>query len=219
MTKEHLAEYKKEGWVHIKNVIPSNLMDVVHKASQPLKEISLQNLWTPAPYGNKLHWLGMSCSASYDNTLWQCYKSSINRKIATTLLETEKIYLYNDQVVLKLSKENFNFKEHYDNQFTNNKDNKIHTINLSWILDDFTEENGTLSIKAKLYIPIKGILLQLEETQCTLQKITLVINADCYMLVYSQQINQLYLKIFTRKNGYVQSLNNARKVCNYTRWN
>lgn len=159
MTKEHLAKYKKEGWVHIKNVIPSNLMDVVHKASQPLKEISLQNLWTPAPYGNKLHWLGMSCSASYDNTLWQCYKSNINRKIATTLLETEKIYLYNDQVVLKLSKENFNFKEHYDNQFTNNKDNKIHTINLSWILDDFTEENGTLSIKGKAIYPNKGDII------------------------------------------------------------
>jgi len=154
-----VLHYKEHGWVHIMNVIPHDLMSIVHQSSVRLKQIALENELTPAPYGTRIHWKGLGCASKYDNKLWECYKSDINREIATTLLETENIYLYNDQIVLKLPKEEFEFEEHYDNQYGTNKDNKIHSINLSWILDDFTYENGTLNMNGEIIYPRKGDII------------------------------------------------------------
>lgn len=153
---ERLLHYKTHGWVHIEGVIPHDLMSIVHQSSVKLKHIALENEHTPAPYGTRLHWKGLGCASKYDNKLWECYKSDINREIATELLETEDIYLYNDQIVLKLPQEEFEFEEHYDNQYSSNSDNRIHSINLSWILDDFTDKNGTLNMGETLIYPKKG---------------------------------------------------------------
>lgn len=148
--------YKKHGWVHIENVIPQNLIDIVTEVSQECKQIAVENEHTPAPYGTRIHWKGLGCASKYEPRLLECYKSEVNRKIATELLETDTLYLYNDQIVLKLPNEEFEFEEHYDNQYSSNRDNRIHSINLSWILDDFTDDNGTLNMSGQQIYPKKG---------------------------------------------------------------
>ena len=57
---------------------------------------------------------------------------------------------------MKFTNEEFEFEEHYDNQYSSNHNNKIHSINLSWILTDFTDENGTLNMKGKNIYPRRG---------------------------------------------------------------
>ena len=148
--------YKKHGWVHIENVIPQNLIDIVTEVSQECKQIAVKNEHTPAPYGTRIHWEGLGCASKYEPRLLECYKSEVNRKIATELLETDTLYLYNDQIVLKLPSEEFEFEEHYDNQYSSNRDNRIHSINLSWILDDFTDDNGTLNMSGQQIYPKTG---------------------------------------------------------------
>ena len=148
--------YKTHGWVHIKNVIPQNLIDIVTEVSQKCKQIAINNANTPAPYGSRFYWQGLGCASKYEPRLLECYKSEVNRRIAIELLQTENIYLFNDQIVLKLPKEDFEFVEHYDNQYSSNQDNRIHTVNLSWILDDFTDDNGTLNISGQKIYPKKG---------------------------------------------------------------
>jgi hypothetical protein len=154
-----VLHYKEHGWVHIENVIPHNLMRIVHQSSVKLKQIALENENDLAPYGTRIHWKGLGCASKYEPRLLECYKSEVNRKIATELLETDTLYLYNDQIVLKLPKEEFEFVEHYDNQYSSNQDNRIHTVNLSWILDDFTYENGTLNMNGEIIYPRRGDII------------------------------------------------------------
>jgi ectoine hydroxylase-related dioxygenase (phytanoyl-CoA dioxygenase family) len=59
----------------------------------------------------------------------------------------DEVYLFNDQIVIKLPNDRLRFEPHKDNQYGPNSDGSIHTVNMSWILDDFTEENGTLEIQ------------------------------------------------------------------------
>ena len=151
-----VLHYKEHGWVHIENVIPQNLIDIVIEVSQECKQIAVENEHTPAPYGTRIHWKGLGCASKYEPRLLECYKSEVNRRIATELLETDILYLYNDQIVLKLPNEEFEFEEHYDNQYSSNRDNRIHSVNLSWILDDFTDDNGTLNMSGQQIYPKKG---------------------------------------------------------------
>lgn len=151
-----VLHYKEHGWVHIENVIPQNLIDIVTEVSQECKQIAVENEHTPAPYGTRIHWKGLGCASKYEPRLLECYKSEVNRRIATELLETDILYLYNDQIVLKLPNEEFEFEEHYDNQYSSNRDNRIHSVNLSWILDDFTDDNGTLNMSGQQIYPKKG---------------------------------------------------------------
>ena len=73
--------------------------------------------------------------------------------IATELLETDEIYLFNDQIVIKLPNEDFKFEKHTDNQYGPYNDlaeeGVFKTITSAWILDDFTIDNGPVSILNK----------------------------------------------------------------------
>ena len=55
-----------------------------------------------------------------------------------------------DSLVMRMSDEDFEFEEHTDNQYGPNNElaklNGFKTITCAWILDDFTHENGPISI-------------------------------------------------------------------------
>jgi len=58
-----------------------------------------------------------------------------------------KPYLFNDQIVVKLPGEQFNFSPHRDNQFGPLPDDaNLVTQNFTLVLDDFTQENGALQV-------------------------------------------------------------------------
>lgn len=61
-----------------------------------------------------------------------------------------KPYLFNDQIVVKLPGEQFNFSPHRDNQFGPLPDDaNLVTQNFTLVLDDFTTENGALPSMGK----------------------------------------------------------------------
>ena len=85
--------------------------------------------------------------------LFKYYTSDFMYDVATQLLETDIIYLFNDQIVVKLPNKSFKFEKHTDNAHGPHNDlalqNKFKTITCAWILDDFTYSNGPISILNK----------------------------------------------------------------------
>ena len=82
--------------------------------------------------------------------LFDVYTSRLMYEICTLYLMTDEIYLFNDQVVVKLPSEDFSYESHRDNQFgpyPNRYDLK--TLNCMLVLDDITDENGGFHIKNK----------------------------------------------------------------------
>lgn len=95
----------------------------------------------------------ISVASFLSSDLFKYYTSDFMYDIATQLLETDVIHLFNDQIVVKLPKENFKFEIHSDNAYGPHNDlalkGEFKTITCAWILDDFTKENGPVSILNK----------------------------------------------------------------------
>lgn len=152
-----LNHYEQYGWVHLKNIVPDLDLQIVRSVGKELTQwVHNNDLYgKPAKYGSEFHWQGVGCASKFRPELFQIYTSKYMHEIATNILG-DKIYLFNDQIVYKMPfHENFKFEPHTDNALGPNTDNRIHTVNLSMILDDFTEENGALEVMMDgEYIPI-----------------------------------------------------------------
>ena len=66
--------------------------------------------------------------------------SEIYSKIAFEFLDD--VYLFNDQLVTKMPKEDFDFEPHQDGAF--DIGSEFDNLTIMIILDDFTKENGTI---------------------------------------------------------------------------
>ena len=76
-------------------------------------------------------------------------ESDVSLEYLKDILGSSSMFLFNDQMVYKMPNDNLEFAAHYDNQYgAENKSGDMHTVNVSWILDDFTKENGALSLKS-----------------------------------------------------------------------
>lgn len=125
--------YKSQGWIHIPDFIPKENI-------APLRRILIKTRRLNKSGGFK----GVQCAARQYPELWDYYCSDYMYNLASTLLETETPYIFNDQTVVKLPFDNFTFESHYDNQYRT--PDGIETVNCCLILDDFTKENGTLEL-------------------------------------------------------------------------
>ena len=141
--------YNEHGYIHIQNVIPEEYLQTAREKGKPLVEWSRENVNKPALAGPPTLNLHVGCAGAYEGELMNLYTSKFSYDLATTLLQKEDIYLFNDQMVYKFPNDNFTFAAHYDNQYgAENKDGNMHTVNMSWILDDFTDQNGTLELQS-----------------------------------------------------------------------
>lgn len=131
-------DYQTSGWLHVENYIPTQ--DVI-----ALREICLEakNNHTAGPSEFK----GIQCAAKLYPELWKYYTSEYMFDLANSLLNTDVPYIFNDQIVVKMPNEDFQFLSHYDNQYRTS--DGIETVNCCLILDDFTKENGSLQILSK----------------------------------------------------------------------
>lgn len=128
--------YQLRGWEVISEVIPQETIDTIIEHAIPMRK----------DYRRYSQWKGISCAGRFNSDLMEFYTSDVMREVAESILGC-KTYLFNDQIVYKLPRDGMNFKPHFDNQFGPNFDGSIHTVNLSVVLNDFTEENGTLSLQ------------------------------------------------------------------------
>ena len=131
--------YTDNGYLHLRNQIENSVVEEIKKRGMR------QRSWVDEkPVANPV-------AGKYDQYLHRFYRSKFMYNLATSLLGQDDIWLFNDQVVIKKPNDKFVFPEHTDNDTVEgNKDYKIETVNISIILDDFTDENGTLEIYSKL---------------------------------------------------------------------
>jgi hypothetical protein len=148
-----LEFYNLNGWILFKNIIPKKYTEKLKNISISLtREISEKNLLgTKSPVGPYKFWEGIGCASFFNEELFSFYTSDIMYEVATTLLNSKIIYLYNDQIVYKVPEitSNLQFPEHTDNSLGPNKNNSIHTVNCICVLDTFTENNGPIEVYIK----------------------------------------------------------------------
>lgn len=144
-----LEFYKEHGWVHIPNIIPEDYLQAAKAIGPGLVRWGRTNIGKPTLAGPPNHNVHVGCAGAYEGVLMNLYTSKFSYDLATSLIGKKDIFLFNDQMVYKFPGDQVVFDAHYDNQFGNeNKNGKMHTVNISWILDDMTEENGTLRLKS-----------------------------------------------------------------------
>jgi hypothetical protein len=138
--------YKNKGWVHIKNFINIDIVSELRKRALKLSEWVIDKEGKPSKYGSPFHWRGLGCAGMYDDYLMEFYKDKSMYQLSSKLLESSDVWLYNDQVVVKFPNDGFGFEAHTDNTAGETKNKGKNTVNLCVILDDFTDENGTLEV-------------------------------------------------------------------------
>lgn len=146
-----LEKYKKDGWVHIKSAITQNQISILRTKAIQWREWVDSRIGKPAKFGPPIHWKGLGCAGAYDDYLMNFYRSDLMYKYSSALLGTKDVWLYNDQLVVKLAKDNFQFKTHTDNETKG-----TNSVNMCVILDDFTDLNGTLQINNQKIYPKAG---------------------------------------------------------------
>ena len=134
-----VEKFKKQGYVIIPNCISDDKIE-------DCKNICLSIRTSD---NNQVNLVASLSSAD----LFKYYTSDFMYDIATELLETDEIYLFNDQIVIKLPNEDLKFEKHTDNSWGPYNELALEgvfkTITCAWILDDFTIDNGPVSILNK----------------------------------------------------------------------
>ena len=139
---DNLELFKKQGYIHLKDYIPKNILDNTRSRAINLKLKYKDREGEPRHNGSGTFWKGLELASTLDPNLWKNYTSGFMYDISKLYLESEP-YLFNDQVVVKLPNEHFHFDPHYDNQFGPEGNQK--TINCCWILTNMPKETGPLS--------------------------------------------------------------------------
>lgn len=136
ISKNKLLEYNNKGWVWLENQVDIDTINVLKEKA------AFFRTWVEND-----DWKGVGCAGKHDQFLYEFYTSNLMYTLASTFLGVSDIWLFNDQIVVKNPGDNFFFPAHTDNDTVDpNKDYNIDTINLSIILDDFTDENGGLEL-------------------------------------------------------------------------
>jgi len=143
-----LETFKEKGFVHLSNIIPTELLEYTRDLAVKMKYKYLLSGGKLRDSGTGVFWSGFEMASKLDPKLYPCYTSEIMYSLSSTLLETKEPYLFNDQVVVKLPGEGFTFEPHYDNQYGPDpvacQKGEYKTVNICWILDNMTTESGPL---------------------------------------------------------------------------
>ena len=144
--------FNRQGYIVLPQIIPIEAIDKCRDICMTIKKSIIENnlLDTSKNFGFQNYWRGVDMASFLSTDLFKYYTSDFMYNIATELLDTDEVHLFNDQIVVKLPHEDFEFEEHTDNQYGPNNElaklNGFKTITCAWILDDFTHENGPISI-------------------------------------------------------------------------
>jgi ectoine hydroxylase-related dioxygenase (phytanoyl-CoA dioxygenase family) len=148
-------EFNENGYVIYKNHIPMNFIEKVQnitiKARLNIVNNKLQG--KSKDFGGFKHWDGLEMASMEYEELFDLYTSDLMYNIAKELLNTDDIYLFNDQIVVKLPNDGFIFNPHTDNGLGPNPELSsigfYRSITCCWVLDDFTENNGPIVLMNK----------------------------------------------------------------------
>ena len=147
--KLNVELFNKQGYLHIKDVIPSSALSACRQVCIELKKKYVKKLGEPRKWGTGKVWRGLEMASKLDEKLIAFYLHPFMQQIVAPLFGTAEIYCFNDQVVVKLPGEDFGFNEHNDNQYGPNPlaaaKGEFKTINFMWVLTNQTKESGPIS--------------------------------------------------------------------------
>jgi len=147
-----LQKFKEEGYIILENIIPTDYLEAAKRVTIELKQYLIDEglIGAEKDFGAPFYWSGIDMAGMLSEELYNMYTSSFMYQIASKYLEAAP-FLFNDQIVVKLPNEEFEFSPHYDNQYGPDPEAALKghfkTITCAWILDDFTPENGPVSLQ------------------------------------------------------------------------
>lgn len=147
-----LEEFNRRGWIILESVISNQDLETARRVTAELKQYLIDEglIGTEKEFGAPFYWSGIDMAGMLSKELYEMYTSNFMHEIASKYLRAEP-YLFNDQIVVKLPNEDFEFSPHYDNQYGPDPEGALKghfkTITCAWILDDFTELNGPISLQ------------------------------------------------------------------------
>ena len=109
--------FKKQGYIHLNDVIPHTQLKIARREAINLKRDKISELGKPRNNGTGTWWRGIEMAGTLNEELYMCYLHPIMQQIVPVFMETADLFLFNDQVVVKLPNEEFSFPEHFDNQY------------------------------------------------------------------------------------------------------
>ena len=148
-TEDKVSKFNKQGYIHLKGIINSQLLSFTRYHSIELKKYYKQFEGQPRDNGSGTYWKGLEMASTLNPLLFEAYTDSTMLEIAKSFLQVDEPYLYNDQVVVKLPGDDLHFEPHYDNQYCKDPEaalrGEFKTINFCQILTNMPEETGPLS--------------------------------------------------------------------------
>lgn len=150
-----MEKFNNKGFILYENFIPQETLKRAKNITLSIKKdvIDKELLGTKKNFGVKFYWRGVDMASVLSDELYEMYTSDFMFNVAKDLLETDEIYLFNDQITTKLPNEDFVFQKHTDNELGPNNEmalnNEFRTITCCWVLDDFNENNGPIFILDK----------------------------------------------------------------------
>lgn len=126
-----------QGYDILRQRIPSTYLDIAQRETLRLKQWMLDEnlLGNSSDLGTGTYWQGTETAGRLSRPLKMMYESSMMMELTRSYLGDE-FYLFNDQVVVKMPEEEFEFEAHFDNQYGQDPEGNFKTINFTWILDD-----------------------------------------------------------------------------------
>ncbi len=133
--------------------IPEETLEFLRAWTLETKELCRPHQGKSKPNGSGVYWRGLDmasqlplATAAQNQKLFEVYTSRWMYDIVKQEIPTP--HLFNDQIVVKLPGEQFDFSPHRDNQFGPlPNDPNLLTQNFTLVLDDFTTENGALQVR------------------------------------------------------------------------
>ena len=102
---KNLETFNSQGYIHLKNVIPPNLLKIsqvetLHMKNHLVKKgvIGFQRY----DAGTGQWWGGIEMASSLNSRLLKCYTDNFMYDLSSYYLNTQNVFLFNDQVVVKL---------------------------------------------------------------------------------------------------------------------
>ena len=142
MTDKELEHYNTKGWVVLKNAIPDDLLQIVKEEG-----LYLRKNYEKFAKNQVFFAKHVGCASRHAKRLGNCYTAPFMYDIVHKILGDD-VWLYIDQINYKLANDRFAFPAHYDNSYGGEqlRSGKVHSVNIGWVLDNFTDENGTIEV-------------------------------------------------------------------------
>jgi len=144
-----VREYKDKGYIVLKNVIDKHTIQQIREECIRIKNRPSHIDWNKRIYGNGYKWFNIECASEFSTVLYKFYTSKLLFDIASTLLNTKDIWLFNDQINAKLPNEREAvYPLHHDNMYGPDPKasarREFETINLSISLDTSNVLSGCM---------------------------------------------------------------------------